>query len=165
MKGIILLCFLIGNFIFGQNISIQYAVEKNGYHQDFILDVLPSYSFFYSTEYCTPKEEEIFNYIKVENTKQGIIFHDEIENIKVYYKSNIKLKWELLPETQIYEGVKLNKARTKYKNVEYVAWYDSNAAVNEGPFIFKNLPGVIYKVESEGIKINLLKSQIKMLIV
>lgn len=161
MKNNISFFLLLISFIFisAQNTSVEYEVEKKDYAQSFILDIFPNESFFYSAEYCNAKGQEIFNHIKIEKKNKEIFLHDEIENIKVYFKPNIRLTWEILPETQVENGIKLNKAKTQYRDIEYIAWYDPNIPINEGPFIFNNLPGLIYKLESKEIKINLVKIQ------
>ncbi|MFV0218521.1 GLPGLI family protein [Empedobacter falsenii] len=48
-------------------------------------------------------------------------------------------------------NIELKKAITTYLGRQWIAWYNDNIPINDGPFIFKNLPGLIvelYDVEN-----------------
>lgn len=124
--------------------------------QLFTLDITKNKSIFYSNEYCNPGEEEIFNYVVIETAEKGsYVFHDQIEVLRVYYKQEIILKWELTKETKTVDNIILNKATTSYKDKQWIAWYNPNIPLNSGPFIFGNLPGLIYEVSTDDFKITL----------
>ena len=144
------------NFCFSQNTSIEYLIEKNKMKQLFTLDIKGNKSLFYSNEYCKPEKEEIFNYVVFETSEEGNhIFHDQIEVLKVFYKVEITLKWELQDETKTVNNIELHKATTTYKNKQWTAWYNPNIPLNSGPFIFKNLPGLIYEISTNNFNITL----------
>lgn len=158
MKKIINLYLLVlsYSFYFAQNNSVEYLVEKDGMKQLFTLDITKNKSLFYSNEYCKPGEDEIFNYVIVETSEKGnYIFHDQIETLRVYYKQELTLKWELHNETKTLNNIVLQKATTTYKDKQWTAWYNSNIPLNSGPFIFGNLPGLIYEVNTNNFNITL----------
>ena len=149
------LFFALG-FCFSQNTSIEYLVEKNGMRQLFTLDITGNKSLFYSNEYCNLEEMEIFNYVVIENAEKGnYIFHDQIEILRVYYKQEITLKWKITKDTKVVDNIVLNKATTSYKDKQWTAWYNPSIPLNFGPFIFGNLPGLIYEVNTDDFKITL----------
>ncbi|WP_226063675.1 GLPGLI family protein [Kaistella polysaccharea] len=60
-----------------------------------------------------------------------------------------ELKWELLTETRNIDGLICNSAKTTTDTGDvFVAWYTTEYQFQEGPFRFKNLPGLIVKVEN-----------------
>lgn len=68
-----------------------------------------------------------------------------------------ELTWELLAETRIIEGLICNSAKTITDTGDvFFAWYTTQYPFQEGPFRFKNLPGLIVKVENKNktIEIN-----------
>ena len=155
-KILVVFYFFSFVFCFSQNNSIEYLVEKKEISQLFTLDINGNKSVFYSNEYCNADKEEIFNYVIIENAdKENYIFHDQLEVLKVYYKQKIALQWELTDEKKNIDNVILNKAITHYKNKKWIAWYNPNISISSGPFIFGNLPGLIYEVSSDDFKISL----------
>lgn len=60
-----------------------------------------------------------------------------------------ELKWELLTETRNIDGLICNSAKTITDTGDvFFAWYTTQYQFQEGPFRFKNLPGLIVKVEN-----------------
>lgn len=50
----------------------------------------------------------------------------------------------------------LNKATTSYKDKQWtIAWYNPSIPLNFSYFIFGNLPGLIYEVNTDDFKITL----------
>lgn len=54
--------------------------------------------------------------------------------------------WEIMDEFDDYEGIKIQKAVTTYSGRTFVAWFSTEIPINDGPYIFGNLPGLIVKV-------------------
>jgi GLPGLI family protein len=82
---------------------------------------------------------------KVKN-KQFIRYRDI--NIPMYYSSEVKTSdWNILSnETETMMGVTVIKATTTYGGRDYIAWFAPQIPIKEGPYVFKNLPGLILKV-------------------
>lgn len=158
MKTLLLLVVFFMPFNFwAQSTSVEYLVEKDGMKQNFILDIENDKAYFYSDEYCKNSDDEIYNYVIVEAQNDNFIFHDQLEILNVKCEKKIKLNWQLSSEKKEIEGVKLSKATTHYKGRTWTAWFDSSVLGGKGPFVFNNLPGLVYEVESEKMKISLIK--------
>lgn len=164
MKFSVFIFSLFSCWVFSQQLSIQYLVEKQNINQVFTLDINGENSFFYSDEYCDSNREEIFNtafYIKKGNESIYIIY-DKLEDLDISVESKINQKWELLNETKVENNIKLYKAKTKYKGKEWFAWYDADSPINSSPFIFNKLPGTIYEIYTDNLKISLVSIENKL---
>lgn len=60
-----------------------------------------------------------------------------------------ELRWSLTTETSKVLGYNVQKARVKFRGREYTAWFTTEIKVNDGPFKFHGLPGLILKIESD----------------
>ena len=156
-KIFFLFLIIISHFYLSQNISINYIVKKDSLSQNFILDISGNKSDFYSTEYCAKNDKDINNYTIIEkNTNNSIILkHDHLEDVNVFIKEDDKLLWKVLKETKMVDDIKLFKAMTTYKKINWIAWYNPMIPINDGPFIFKGLPGLIYEIQSKILFIKL----------
>lgn len=64
-----------------------------------------------------------------------------IEPFRVLNK--IDLDWKLTNEKQIIQNYNCQKAVLKYGNRIWEAWFTTDISFQEGPYIFRNLPGLI----------------------
>lgn len=46
-------------------------------------------------------------------------------------------------------GYKVQKAETVYDGKKYYAWFSTEIPLNNGPFVFNGLPGLILKIQNE----------------
>ena len=58
-----------------------------------------------------------------------------------------RLDWKLVNETKDVLGYPCRKATVTYRGRYYTAWYTNKLALNDGPYIFKGLPGLILEIE------------------
>lgn len=82
-------------------------------------------------------EPEVF-YI---NGKTNI--YDKILNVTYNYEAQEKAKWNFVNETKIIQGYNCKKAVGKYHHKTIVAWYTEEIPISDGPYTFKNLPGLV----------------------
>lgn len=74
-------------------------------------------------------------------------FIKDIYSVKEY----ITLDWQLKPETRKISTYLCRKAILKYKGRTWEAWYTQDLPIQAGPYIFRNLPGlIIYMEDSTG---------------
>ncbi len=60
-----------------------------------------------------------------------------------------KLDWQILPETIQIETWKAQKATTNFAGRRWIAWFSTEIPINDGPYKFRGLPGLIIKIEDE----------------
>lgn len=90
-----------------------------------------------------PKTRFKFLIIKKEDE---LNFYDEILNYQFHYKDNIPTKWKLHNDTKTLHGYTCKKAELNYSGRIWTAWYTEDIPIPEGPYKFKNLPGLIIEV-------------------
>lgn len=88
-----------------------------------------------------------FSYYIVKNLKDNHQkFYDKIGIKNFYYNENIEFDWELSKETKNYEGFICQKATTYKYGRKWVAWFALDIPLQDGPYKFCNLPGLILEV-------------------
>jgi len=76
-------------------------------------------------------------------SKQKIIVYDKILNVMYNYEAEERTKWTFLNETKKIQGYTCKKAVGKYHNKIINVWYTEEIPISEGPYTFKNLPGLV----------------------
>lgn len=71
------------------------------------------------------------------------IIYDKILNVTYNYEAQEKAKWDFVNETKIIQGYTCKKAVGKYHNKTITVWYTEGIPISEGPYTFKNLPGLV----------------------
>lgn len=93
--------------------------------------------------------------LNIKNVNERIIkFNNSNDLISISYLSSIcyqikehnDLIWNVLPEYNEILGYKVQKAITKYKGRNWIAWFCSDIPISDGPYKFKGLPGLILKI-------------------
>jgi len=69
----------------------------------------------------------------------------------VQYTSSLpKLNWQLITNSsEEILGYNVQKAETVYEGKKYYAWFSTEIPLNNGPFVFNGLPGLILKIQNE----------------
>ncbi|WP_068596826.1 GLPGLI family protein [Vaginella massiliensis] len=82
------------------------------------------------------------------NTKDGkYLFQGKIYNKNYEFIEEIPvLKWDLKENMKEILGYKCKEARVYYKGRNWIAYYSEDIPLNDGPFIFNGLPGLILEV-------------------
>lgn len=61
-----------------------------------------------------------------------------------------KLNWQIINDgSEEILGYKVQKAETNYDGKKYYAWFSTEMPINNGPFVFNGLPGLILKIQNE----------------
>lgn len=78
--------------------------------------------------------------------KRNSFKNDWYRDFKEYFlvKTNDEMKWQLLPDTKMYNGYKLQKATTNFGGRNWTAWFCKDVPISEGPYKFRGLPGLIF---------------------
>ena len=65
-------------------------------------------------------------------------------------KYNVKderiLKWQILPENDVLGNFKIQKAETEFAGRKWIAWFTTEIPIQDGPYKFRGLPGMILKI-------------------
>lgn len=86
------------------------------------------------------------NYLIQDNN--GIsIFHSSTDLFISKLNLDDTQQW-ILSDTK-HENSNLKKATTTYLGRNWVAWYDETIPINDGPFLFKGLPGLIVELQDD----------------
>lgn len=73
--------------------------------------------------------------------------------IPMYYSLPVEIpKWEITKEKDSLNGLIVIKALTTYAGRNYIAWFSPTIPINEGPYVFRNLPGLVIKVHDDDKK-------------
>jgi GLPGLI family protein len=67
------------------------------------------------------------------------------------YTINIddKLLWNILDDKQVIGNYKCQKAVVDYGGRKWIAWFTNEIPLQEGPYVFHGLPGLIVKISDE----------------
>ncbi len=63
-----------------------------------------------------------------------------------YQEETMNFLWEITNETDTILGLPCIKAFTNYGGRHYFAWFTLAVPINDGPYVFQGLPGLILKV-------------------
>ncbi|KMQ64302.1 hypothetical protein ACM46_08385 [Chryseobacterium angstadtii] len=91
---------------------------------------------------------ENWNIYTLKDLKENkIIIQDYAVEMYQYEESQPKFDWKLEKETKEILGYICQKATTEYRGRKYIAWYAKDIPINNGPYIFQGLPGLIMEIE------------------
>ncbi|MBL7881907.1 MAG: GLPGLI family protein [Chryseobacterium gambrini] len=81
-----------------------------------------------------------------------ITTYKHIPGSPIGYSEDVATHWRLLGETKKVDMFLLNSAEIEFGGRKWIAWYCKDYQLNEGPYKFKNLPGLIFEIhDSENI--------------
>lgn len=90
------------------------------------------------------------SYQILKDKKGNITVFDYVSNMspKLYFEDDPgKLNWQLAEGTDTLAAYVCQKATLKFRGRNYTAWFTPDVPVNDGPWKFSGLPGLILKVE------------------
>lgn len=130
-------------------INSNVSVFQN--HESYVLDSIIAKNLSNPTAISnlsiSKKINHNFKILKEKGSK--IKFKEILGGRQVYeYNEDINLKWHLSDRTKINaNNTILNSAECLYGGRKWIAWYDSKMPINDGPYKFSGLPGLIYSIE------------------
>mgnify|MGYP003621312519 FL=1 len=83
------------------------------------------------------------------------IYQSKIYTDKFQFESKIPIiKWILEKETKNILGYKSKKATCDFGGRSWIAWYTEEIPLDNGPYIFQGLPGLILEIEDTKNNLN-----------
>lgn len=91
--------------------------------------------------------------ITLKKLKDGTVTHqNRIKRLYEYEEDIPDFKWQFEKGEKKILGHYCKKASVKYKGRNYIAWYSTEIPINNGPYVFQGLPGLILEIgDLEGI--------------
>jgi len=155
--------FLIGTIfcsviVFSQNLTVKYRfIKENIPISDYNLIIEKDHSLFYETEYCSKEEFSKSELIIYKDNSTNIKLLDKVGEVSVSTSKTNKLDWIIIDNKKIIGDYNCQQAEIIYKNEKWTAWFTNDLPIQEGPFIFNGLPGLILMVENNKYKFELLE--------
>lgn len=78
-----------------------------------------------------------------------ITFHSSFNALNLAVKETKTINWNITPETKTIEGYKVQKATTNFAGRNWTAWFTNDIEIQDGPYKFYGLPGLILYIEDE----------------
>ncbi len=78
-----------------------------------------------------------------------VYFHNKILMDGYKVEENRKIKWNILPEKTKIGVWNVQKAETDFGGRHWTAWFCSELPIQDGPYKFHGLPGIIVKIEDK----------------
>lgn len=94
-----------------------------------------------------PKYNPNLNYSISKDLKNNKIeYHVKYSGIKMKIPENENPMWSIRKEQKIISTFLCQKATATYKGRDWVAWFANDIAINDGPYKFHGLPGLIIEI-------------------
>lgn len=92
----------------------------------------------------------ILNYTIEKNlTNQTLVYNDRVGRDQYSYPETPVFNWKILPETAKIGDYKTQKAETNYGGRIWYAWFTTEIPIQDGPYKFSGLPGLIVKAQDK----------------
>lgn len=167
-----LLLFLISFVTFGQNKQFLYeykfipdSTKKTDVKSEImILNVLKDRSEYYSAVRYASDSAQAADFKKginsmpanVESVNEWVTKYPQSSQLthtsflvwdKYKVKQDVELKWKLTKEFSKILNYNVQKATTEFGDRKWTAWFTKDIPIQDGPYKFKGLPGLILKIE------------------
>ena len=173
MKNIyLLILFFLFHLTFGQNKQFLYeytfipdSTNRTDIRTEMmVLNVQKDRSEFYSFERYTidstmldavknglfapaPDKETVNDRIVKYSNSNQIVYNTFLMWDKYKVKQDVQFDWKLTNEFAKILNYDVQKATTEFGGRKWTAWFTKEVPIPDGPYKFKNLPGLILKIE------------------
>lgn len=119
---------------------------ENNYKRDSVMQRMRETRNFSSAEMAGLRSDIGYR-IEKDLSEQKILYTGRIGRDQYQYEEDRKMNWKILPETAVIGSYKTQKAETEFAGRKWSAWFTQDIPLQEGPYKFSGLPGLIVKVE------------------
>lgn len=85
--------------------------------------------------------------IEKDYTKKTINFYDTFKTVHLIIPENDAPKWKIEKEFMKINDISCQKATSRYKGRDWEAWFSKDYPVNDGPYKFSGLPGIVVSIK------------------
>ena len=78
-----------------------------------------------------------------------VIYHLADSNIKFKITEKEPIKWKISSEKKVINKFNCQKANADFHGRKWIAWFSESIGIQDGPYKFSGLPGLIIKIEDE----------------
>lgn len=153
----LLILFIFPFTLFSQNYLVKYEFKNpSGKQKLYELKTNGNYSeyLYIKSEgknegniIVAPSNDEFFVIKNIENNV--LISTEFLGKKRIIIKDSLNImNWELFDEEKEIIGLKSLKAKMNFRGREYVAYYASEISIQDGPWKFQGLPGLIMEIYS-----------------
>jgi GLPGLI family protein len=93
-----------------------------------------------------PRPAFTYRILKNYSSKKAMFFND-VYTTTYEYDDSTNFSWNIKDSTKQINGYKCQKAETDFCGRHYIAWFAPELPINDGPYKFKGLPGLIINIE------------------
>jgi len=88
--------------------------------------------------------------IRKDFKKMELATYDKVSKDNLVSKDKLnKIEWELTDDSKYIHGMECTKAITSYGDRRFVAWYTEDIPIQDGPYVFNGLPGLIMEIADD----------------
>jgi len=93
------------------------------------------------------KPGTIFSSVTKKYPEYSMSFSEKVGNTTYKVTEDQKPEWKILPEKEKIGEYNTQKATTNYGGRSWIAWFTTDIPIQDGPYKFCGLPGLIVKIE------------------
>ncbi|SHK29686.1 GLPGLI family protein [Epilithonimonas mollis] len=124
--------------------SIFYA--ENSLKRDSVMERMRATKNFDRTQMQNLRSNINFSIDKDLNS-QSLVYKSRIGRDQYSYNESPDFQWKILPETVKIGDYQTQKAETKFGGRTWYAWFTQEVPLQDGPYKFSGLPGLIVKAQ------------------
>jgi len=170
--GVLFFIIIFSNNVFGQNKTFKYdfeykpnSLKDSTVLEKTVLDIKEASLSIFRTE--REKESDSLKALTGFGYGMNIRFEDQFYIMKnlsenevfksiqtifkefFFIKITEKLDWKILPEKNKIANFNVQKAKVNYGGRNWIAWFSNEITIQDGPYIFHGLPGLIVKISDD----------------
>lgn len=85
--------------------------------------------------------------VEKDYSKKTVNFYDTFKTVHLVIPENDLPKWKIEKEFMKINGIECQKATSQYKGRDWEAWFSKDYPVNDGPYKFSGLPGIVVSIK------------------
>lgn len=140
-------------FLFSQKLEVIYKLERKSKKTHFYKLIIDGNS----SDFYMIKNNQIVEDTIVDNNQDLIVckrsdvvnFLSNEDGLKIKTPPQSLINWKVEGKSKKESSFDLLSAESEYDGVIWKGWYIKDMQIPDGPFVFKNLPGLLYSVSDE----------------